>query len=133
MYFLTCPSLGLPSDRISHTQHEILGRPGFDKIDQMAFGEDFFAKQCWDMIKATCSHNHKSHMMLFGCCYEDLTIGSGKTGICLVFFLDSGFGIYHPFYRRFGYFQGSFVQACVFFHQIQAHTLSPSIKACKMG
>jgi len=35
-----------------------LGRPGFDKIDQMAFGEDFFAKQCWDMIKATCSHNH---------------------------------------------------------------------------
>ena len=25
---------------------------GFNKIDQMAFGEDFFAKQCWDMIKA---------------------------------------------------------------------------------
>ena len=24
---------------------------GFDKIDQMAFGEDFFAKQCWDMIQ----------------------------------------------------------------------------------
>lgn len=24
----------------------------FNKIDQMAFGEDFFAKQCWDMIKA---------------------------------------------------------------------------------
>mmetsp|Transcript_112959 Transcript_112959/g.269214 ORF Transcript_112959/g.269214 Transcript_112959/m.269214 type:complete len:368 (-) Transcript_112959:64-1167(-) len=22
----------------------------FDKIDQMAYGEDFFAKQCWDMI-----------------------------------------------------------------------------------
>ena len=30
-----------------------MNRPGFDKIDQMAFGEDFFAKQCWDMIKAT--------------------------------------------------------------------------------
>eukprot|EP00435_Cladocopium_sp_Y103_P013339 s2466_g3.t1 len=33
----------------------------FDKIDQMAFGEDFFAKQCWDMIQ----DGHYNHGNVF--------------------------------------------------------------------
>ena len=40
------------ANRGAKTQIRFDSCEGFDKIDQMAYGEDFFAKQCWDMIGA---------------------------------------------------------------------------------
>ncbi|CAL1161761.1 unnamed protein product [Cladocopium goreaui] len=70
----------------------------FDKIDQMAFGEDFFAKQCWDMIQI-----HPVPTMEIRLLYDDYEWGLSAKHRCdalnpdpMVFKTQQYFGVYHP-------------------------------------
>ena len=129
--FVTCPSLGLLSDQISHTYppNTRFGTPRFRQDWSDGFWWGFF---CQAMLGYDQGHLQPQPLIVTWCCLDvamkiwPLAVAY-KTGICLIFFRDLGFGIYHPVNRRFGYFQGSFVQACFFFQQIQARTLSSTI------
>jgi len=70
----------------------------FDKIDQMAFGEDFFAKQCWDMIKINAVPTMDIRLL-----YDDYEWGLSAQHRCdalnpdpAVFNTNQYFGVYHP-------------------------------------
>eukprot|EP00913_Durusdinium_trenchii_P014295 g13411.t1 len=73
----------------------------FNKLDQMAFGEDFFAKQCWEMIgiKAVPTMERQDLRLL----YDDYEWGRSAKHRCdalnpdpMVFHEQQYFGVYHP-------------------------------------